>query len=805
MNQDQFAQVIVDVPTQQTNQPYTYQIPADLKDLVVPGVRVEVPFGHRQVMGFVVGLSPDSDLTSDQLKSVQACLDLTPVLDAELLELSKKLAKDIFAFRITVLLAMLPNALKTDYQRVLQPENGLSDELRQQYFGSEDSRVFDWDDYTPKQAGVLAQLLRDGLISQTVRVSNRGRVKTQLAYQLNDDEEWLAEQLAKLRKNARQQQHLLAFIQEYPGQVFTKKELMEMVDVSAATLRQGEKKGFLKAKQVEKLRRPGGQTPVQPSQPLALNPGQQTALDEVLAAYQQHQYQPFLLEGITGSGKTEVYLQAAQEVIAAGQTVLFLVPEIALTPQMLNRVRSRFGQQTAVLHSGLSAGERYDEWRRIQRGDVQVVVGARSAVFAPLTNLGLIIVDEEHEVSYQQVDNPRYNARDVALWRGRYHQIPVVLGSATPSLESRARAQRHRYELLRLTERAGGAQLPPVELVDMREMLAQGPDDNVSPVLREKLQQRLARGEQSVLLLNRRGYSSFVMCRTCGFVPRDPNCNLAMTLHMDTKTLKCHYCGYEAPIPKTCPQCDSKRIRYYGTGTEKVEEELREILPEARVIRVDQDTTRRKGSLEKALAVFDHREADILLGTQMVAKGLDFPNVTLVGVLNADTALGLPDFHASERTFQLLTQVAGRAGRADKAGEVVIQTFNPEHYAIQLVRRHDYEGFYAREMAIRHAGEYPPYFYTIQIQTSHLDEGQLALQTAQLARWLHRRAEGRAIILGPSPKPIAKMRGRYYFQMILKLKDPHVLDPYLDELVDRSQRAKGGLQVTVVRNPVSFM
>ncbi len=397
---------------------------------------------------------------------------------------------------------------------------------------------------------------------------------------------------------------------------------------------------------------------------LSLNNEQQQAVDKILAAEKKAKDEVFLLEGITGSGKTEIYLQSISTVLAAGKTAIMLVPEIALTPQMVERFKSRLGDAVAVLHSGLSQGERYDEWRKIERGEAQVVVGARSAIFAPLENIGIIIVDEEHESSYKQDEAPRYHARDLAIWRGKYHHCPVVLGSATPSLESRARAQKDIYHLLLLSKRADpAANLPSIEIVDLKKEYERKNMSNFSKELQTKIADRLEKKEQSVLMLNRRGYSSFVMCRDCGYVLPCPNCDISLTLHMDTKTMRCHYCGHEEGIPKHCPECGSNKIRYYGTGTQKVQEELQELFPSARILRMDVDTTRRKGAHERILQKFGAQEADILLGTQMIAKGLDYPNITLVGVLNADTALNLPDFRSNERTFQLLTQVAGRAGR----------------------------------------------------------------------------------------------------------------------------------------------
>lgn len=538
-----------------------------------------------------------------------------------------------------------------------------------------------------------------------------------------------------------------------------------------------------------------------------MNAEQQVAVETILQSVQEQQSQTYLLEGITGSGKTEVYLQVIAEVLNQGKTAIMLVPEISLTPQMVQRFKSRFGEHVAVMHSGLSQGEKYDEWRKIERGEAEVVVGARSAIFAPIENIGVIIIDEEHEASYKQEETPRYHARDLAIWRSEYHHCPVVLGSATPSLESRARAQKNVYQRLRLTQRANqAATLPTIDVVDMRQEVENGNVSSFSMSLQEKLQERLEKNEQSVLLLNRRGYSSFVMCRDCGYVLPCPNCDISLTLHMDSKTMKCHYCGHEERIPYRCPNCGQDKIRYYGTGTQKVEEELQTLLPDSRILRMDVDTTRRKGAHEKILRTFGEGQADILLGTQMIAKGLDFPNVTLVGVLNADTALNLPDFRSSERTFQLLTQVSGRAGRAEKPGEVIIQSFNPEHYAIQLAKAQDYEDFYTKEMYIRHRGDYPPYYFTVQITASHPEENEAAKQMFQIARKLKQGLSPQAILLGPTPNAIMRVNNRYFYQVIIKYKQEPMLQPLLKEILTDTQRATArGLKLSIDAEPMNFI
>jgi primosomal protein N' (replication factor Y) len=434
-------------------------------------------------------------------------------------------------------------------------------------------------------------------------------------------------------------------------------------------------------------------------------------------------------------------------------------------------------------------------------------VGARSAIFAPVQNVGVVIIDEEHETTYKQDKTPRYHARDLAIWRAQYYHCPVILGSATPSLESRARAQKNVYELVTLTKRAShAATLPDVEIIDFKEEFGKIHSQNFTETLLEKLQDRLEKHEQSVLMLNRRGFSSFVMCRDCGFVLDCPNCDISLTLHMDTKTMKCHYCGHEEGQPHNCKNCGSKKIRYYGTGTQKVEEELKTLLPNARVLRMDVDTTRKKGAHEKILDTFGRGEVDILLGTQMIAKGLDFPNVTLVGVLNADTALNLPDFRSSEKTFQLLTQVAGRAGRGDKKGEVVIQTYNPEHYAITLAQSQNYEAFYQKEMSVRHIAGYPPYYYTAQIVVSHKDENAAAKKIFQLFQQLKSSLSETSVILGPTPKSVARINNQFYYQIIIKYKFEDKLHETLTKiLVENQKEALKGMNISIDADPMNFI
>ncbi|BCA84707.1 primosomal protein N' [Enterococcus saigonensis] len=797
------AEVIVDVPTMQTDQPFTYLIPTELQPVVQKGMRVEVPFGkgNRHIQGFVVGLSETATL-DERLKPIIRVLDIAPVLNAELLALADYMKETTYAFKITCLQTMLPSVMKAEYKKTIILVDTTSEAA--QYFPV--SGEIDYDQ--AQKDGLLPKLMKfrqENIVDIRYEVHNKNRVKTLRMVNSLIDEKKAAEILQTLRKGSLRKAQLVEILgsqtEALPVKYFTN------LGVSTAHLNQGVKDGWLEILEVETYRDPFANHEFETTTNLALNTQQAKAVNKILTAYKKEQAETFLLEGITGSGKTEVYLQAIQHVLKDGKTAIMLVPEIALTPQMVERFKSRLKDAVAVLHSGLSQGERYDEWRKIERGKAQVVVGARSAIFAPLENIGLIIVDEEHEATYKQEEAPRYHARDLAIWRSRYHHCPVVLGSATPSLESRARAQKKVYTLLPLQKRANpAALLPTIEVVDLKDEYSKGNMSSFSLVLQEKMRDRLNKGEQIVLLLNRRGYSSFMMCRDCGYVLDCPNCDISLTLHMDTKTMRCHYCGHEEAIPHKCPECGSKKISYYGTGTQKIEAELQELLPEARILRMDVDTTRKKGAHERILNAFGAKKADILLGTQMIAKGLDFPDITLVGVLNADTALNLPDFRSSERTFQLLTQVSGRAGRAKKAGEVVIQTFNPEHYAISLAKLQDYERFYQQEMIMRHQAGYPPYYFTVKLTVSHETEVQAAQKSFQLARQLQEVLSPQSLLLGPTPSAIMRIKNRYYYQIIIKYKQEPALKSLLEQILDESQiDQRRGLYVSIDNEPLNFI
>lgn len=523
---------------------------------------------------------------------------------------------------------------------------------------------------------------------------------------------------------------------------------------------------------------------------------QQEAKNKILS---QTQSSVFLLHGVTGSGKTVVYMEIVEEMLNRGKDSIFLVPEISLTPQMVYHFKSRFGDEVAVLHSRLSEGEKYDEYRKIVEGKVHIVVGARSAVFAPFKNLGAIIIDEEHTTSYKQDNNPKYSAIEIAIERAKNNNAIVILGSATPSLETYARSIKGLYTLVELKHRVNTNNLPLVEIVDMSKEKHRG--SIFSSKLITEVNKRLEEHEQIILLLNRRGYSSFITCSNCGYTAKCPHCDITLTYHKTSNTLRCHYCGYADKMNDICPSCGEKAIKTLGTGTEKVEEEIKKVF-NARVVRMDLDTTSKKGSHEKIITAFKNHEYDILLGTQMIAKGLDFSNVTLVGVINADTSLMIPNYRSNEYTFQLLMQTAGRSGRGEKNGSVIIQTFNPEHYAITLASKHDYIDFFKQEMEVRRKLSYPPYYYLIYIKVIGKDYNKISIESNKIASILTRELKN-SKILGPTTCSVFKLNGLFRFGIIIKYKKEEKMEEVLQSLVNH-YKGNQTVKVDIDVNPNNF-
>ncbi|MBU8679698.1 primosomal protein N' [Staphylococcus saprophyticus] len=794
------AKVIVDIPSKSVDFTFDYIIPIRLQSMIQIGMRVIVPFGPRTIQGYVMKITdqPDSNIDINKLKEIKEIQDIKPELTEELIQFTEWYNNYFVTKRISMLEVMLPSAIKAKYTKVFSIEdtNALPETLAGK-FDSSGHYAFKAaqqnDDLTQ-----IAPLLKQGIVSEVTLLSQNVNKKKQRAICVVEGFNY--DSVLNSLEKSKKQYELYAFLLDEQHRIVLLKDI-EAMGYSKSSVDTLIRKGFVEKYDAVVERDPFETRVFEQDVKQHLTSDQQRAFEAISEKIHAHEQCTYLLHGVTGSGKTEVYLQTIEEVLNLNRQAMILVPEIALTPQMVLRFKRRFGDEVAVLHSGLSKGERYDEWQKIRDGKARVSVGARSSVFAPFKNLGMIIIDEEHESSYKQEDYPRYHARDIAQWRSEYHQCPLILGSATPSLESFARAEKGVYELLSLPNRVNQQALPEVEIVDMREELNSGNRSMFSNQLRDAIQQRLDNQEQIVLFLNRRGYASFMLCRDCGHVPQCPNCDISLTYHKSTDQLKCHYCGHQEVPPNQCPNCESEHIRQMGTGTQRVEELLQEAFQEARIIRMDVDTTSRKGAHEKLLNDFGSGKGDILLGTQMIAKGLDFPNITLVGVLNADTMLNLPDFRASERTYQLLTQVAGRAGRHEKEGQVLIQTYNPDHYAIKDVQENDYTAFFQKEMNYRKIGKYPPYFFLINFTIAHKEMKKVMEASKHIHKILLQHLTDKALVLGPSPAALSRINNEYRFQILVKYKrEPalHEALKYLDDYYhDQYLKEKLSLKIDI--------
>ncbi|ARJ29968.1 primosomal protein N' [Staphylococcus lugdunensis] len=800
------AKVIVDIPSKSVDFTFDYVIPKRLAAFVQVGVRVVVPFGPRTVQGYVMDIQshPDQDIDETKLKEIKEVQDIQPELTSELIQLSAWMSNYHVTKRISVLEAMLPSAIKAKYQKAFElvKEQEVAESLRVKF--NKEGHYLYKDAQKNNDLAELVQLLNNGDIREVTLLSQKLKKKTQRAVKIiqgyHPDEV-----LAKLEKYIKQYD-LYAYLLDEQQHIVFLKEINDM-GFSNSSLDALIKKGYVEKYDAEIDRDPFADRVFEQEVKQKLTIEQQHAFDTVKTTLDGDEARTFLLHGVTGSGKTEIYLQTIEAVLNKGKQAMMLVPEIALTPQMVLRFKRRFGDDVAVLHSGLSTGEKYDEWQKIRDGRARVSVGARSSIFAPFKELGLIIIDEEHESTYKQEDYPRYHAREIAQWRSQYHNCPIILGSATPCLESFARAEKGVYTLLSLPHRVNQQALPNIDIIDMREELSRGNRSMFSNDLRDVMNARLKKKEQIVLFLNRRGYASFMLCRDCGHVPQCPNCDISLTYHKTTDQLKCHYCGYEETPSNQCPNCESEHIRQMGTGTQRVEELLQQEFPDARIIRMDVDTTSRKGAHEKLLSDFEQGKGDILLGTQMIAKGLDYPNITLVGVLNADTMLNLPDFRASERTYQILTQVAGRAGRHEKEGQVIIQTYNPEHYAIQDVKQNNYLTFYQREMTYRKLGKYPPYYFLINFTISHKEMKKVMEASKHIHHILLQHLTSKSYVLGPSPAALSRINNEYRFQILVKYKrEPELLTAlqYLDDYY-HEQYIKDKLSLKIDIDPQVMM
>jgi primosomal protein N' (replication factor Y) len=726
---------------------FHYLVPPRLRQGVKPGVRVLVPFGRRTVTGYVLECLEESGHEGN-LKEVVKVLDETPLLTL----------RDIAFYRWVATYYHHPLGLVL--KGALPPGINVSSRSR----GEEEP--------PSKQSGsrILTEKVCEALVSDSPEPRGKG-----------------GEILTHLRRSG-------------PASMA---ELRGRFGDCSPQVRRLQELGLIRVRQREVYRSPFAAETVERDTPPPLLPEQEKAVTALAEAGAVSRFAPFLLYGVTGSGKTEVYLRAIQGVLSAGRSALVLVPEIALTPQLVRRFRRRFGDGMAVLHSALSDGERYDEWRRIRRGEVKIVIGARSAIFAPLENIGIIVVDEEHDSSYKQSEGLRYNGRDLALMRGKLNDALVLLGSATPLVTTWHGVQEGRLACLHLPRRVGGIPLPPVTVVDSRPergaLLSEG--------VRQALEDTLGRGEQSLLFLNRRGFATFLVCRACGATLSCPNCAVTLTHHQGKNLHLCHYCEYAIPAPSLCPACDGGEIGLFGAGTERVEETLAELFPSARIGRMDRDTVKGKGGHARVLRQLEEGEIDILVGTQMIAKGHDVPSVSFVGVLSTDAFLNLPDYLSAERTFQLLTQVAGRAGRGDLPGTVLVQTMAPDHYAVQAAMNHDFEGFYREEICHREEAFYPPFARLACVQISAVVPAQAeggAEEAADFLRGQIRRLGSRIMLLGPAPAPLSRLRGRSRWQILLKSADRNDLHR-LVALFRRNHVPPSGLRCQVDMDPVDML
>ena len=751
-----YAEVIIDIKNKQVNRSFDYIIPSYLEGIIAIGSRVYVPFGKQKRMGYVLKIKDTTEVVRE-LKEISDLIDYKPILNEEFMEMAKYISIHDFSFYSTSLDAMIPQALRMKYEKIVKwVTDSLDDSLKNHFKLKKEvslSRI-------PKDLEpILFKEINLGNLVIDTRIK-RVRKDKYITYIHNN--------LLNQRPSSKKGIDLLNYLEE-ANQDLELSYLVNECGYSKSVIDTLEKNGFISLYKLEAEVEEDVKN--YKDKEVSLNDMQKN----VYASLKLNENKVYLLHGVTGSGKTELYMRWIKDAISLGKKALMLVPEISLTPQITAQLYARFKESIAVLHSRLTISEKYDEWKRILNGDVKIVVGARSAIFAPIKDLGIVIVDECHEASYKQSNNPKYNAIDLAKMRAKTYNCPLVLGSATPNAEDYYKALEGEYILLSLPLRANLKPLPKVSIVDLREELKNGNRTPISNELKNALTTCYQNKEQSILFLNRRGYSSFVQCRSCGEVIKCPHCDVSLTYHGKTNTLKCHYCGYQMVNVSKCNKCGSDKIRYVGSGTEKLEEAVRKILPEARVLRLDTDCITKMSDYEESYHKFKNHEADILVGTQMVTKGLDFENVTLVGVANADIALHYPTFDANQVAFNLLEQVAGRAGRAKRDGRVIIQTYDPSNYVIQAAKNHDYEGFYKKEILFRKAALMPPFSESIEIEVIGKNITKVKAEAFHIANAL-REVSKSSIILGPTEAFIFKKKDLYHYTIQVQAADDAVLD-----------------------------
>ncbi len=807
---------------------FTYRLPLALREVAQVGARVLVPFGRKLLTGYIVALhqalDPSVELAEPDIKDAEELLDAEPLLTPEILEITRWISAYYDAPWGEVLKAALPAGLNATIEQILTITSEGRDELARlptgrrattakaralQFIAGEGEttlRLLAHYIGQNRATAAARELERAGWVTLRHRVrSALARAKRRKAVRLLPPERHAP---GAARALTAAQQRIVETLIAAGGEMFFA-ALIETAQTSASSVQTLERRQMVEVSVREVRRDPLANAALPEKDAFELTMEQAAALGEIEAAQKEDSYATFLLHGVTGSGKTEIYIRAMRAALARGRSAMMLVPEIALTPIFSRRLRAHFGDEVAIFHSSLTTGERFDEWSRLKSGAARVVIGTRSAVFAPVTGLGIIIVDEEHEASYRQQESPFYNGRDTAVVRASKARAVVVLGSATPSLESFHNARAGKYRYLHLPNRIANRAMARAEIIDMREAFARhGRQEVFSEQLLAGIEETHTRGEQSIILLNRRGYSSFVLCRSCGERVQCVHCDVTLTFHRSEQSLICHYCNYRARVPAECPSCAGQFIYFIGEGTEQIEEILQKRFPTLRIARLDRDTTARRNSYEQAILRFGAGELDMLVGTQMIAKGHDFPNVTLVGVVSVDAGLALPDFRAAERTFQLITQVAGRAGRGELTGRVLIQTFHPHHYALRHACAQDYIGFYEEEIHYRKNLSYPPFVALASLLIHGEDLTRVQATATGIKEALDAANEDRVCrILGPAPAPLARLRGEHRIQILLKSRNRPRLRALLDlALADAAATRNCDLQkVNIEIDPVNLM
>jgi len=813
--QPAFAEVALPV---HVNQTFTYKLTAEQAVVATLGARIVVPFGNKFLTGYIVGLKEETDLApallSKEIREAKDIVDTVPVCNEEILAITQWVSEYYASPWGEVIKAALPPGISPAIHEFYSLTDGGKTFLKEHVDDTLELKVLSSinkagqlqkEQLTELAGNKLSRLLREleqnGLVKRAQSTSTMFvRSKLGSYVRLLDQNLEISE-----LKLTTAQLRILEALKTGPALL---QSLLKQAQAAASTIGTLEKRGLIERYTDTVRRDPLADFRPRENEEYVLTGAQQTALTRIEEAVATGEYSPFLLHGVTGSGKTEVYIRAMRAAVDRGRSAMMLVPEIALTPVFSRRLRSQFGDRVAIFHSSLQRGERFDEWTRVRNGDARVVIGTRSAVFAPVENLGLIVVDEEHESSYRQQESPYYSGRDTAIVRAQRASATVVLGSATPSLESYYNARNGKYTYLSLPERIGARPMAQASLIDMREVFAESGKPGVfSSQLIDAIRATHQRGEQSIILLNRRGYSSFILCRSCGETVQCPNCDVTLTYHRSERVIVCHYCDHRQAVPSACPHCAKKYIYFVGEGTEQIEEILQQLIPELKIARIDRDTTTQRRRFEKSLNDFSEGRLDTLVGTQMLAKGHDFPNVTLVGVVSVDAGLALADFRAAERTFQLITQVAGRAGRGELPGRVLIQTYHPYHYALRHSCAQDYEGFYTEEMRYRQNHSYPPFVALASILVRGQDLNRVREDAHTVRRALDRaNADRRLRILGPAPAPLARLKGEHRFQLLLKSRTRKRLREVVD--VSMRQLVSDGLNLRSINleiDPVSMM